>query len=56
MLASPFFVGLVFSDPALIALVAVLFSLSGLTFFAGGNLSPGVREARGNRWSFPSSR
>jgi len=44
-----------FSHPALIALVAVLFSLSGLTFLAGGNLSRGVREARGKRWSFPSS-
>src|SRR6267154_5462130 len=42
-----------FSHPALIALVAVLFSLSGLAFFAGGNLSPGVREARGNRWVIP---
>src|SRR6266446_7277317 len=42
-----------FSHPALIALVAVVFSLSGLAFFAGGNLSPGVREARGNRWVIP---
>src|SRR2546429_9639646 len=42
-----------FSHPALIALVAVLFSLSGLAFFAGGNLSPGVREARGNLWALP---
>src|SRR5256885_3062089 len=42
-----------FSHPALIALVAVLFSLSGLAFFAGENLSPGVREARGNRWVIP---
>jgi len=42
-----------FFHPALIALVAVLFSLSGLAFFAGGNLSPGVREARGNRWVIP---
>src|SRR6266480_7000844 len=42
-----------FSHPALIALLAVLFSLSGLAFFAGGNLSPGVREARGNRWVIP---
>jgi len=42
-----------FSHPALIALVAVLFSLSGFAFFAGGNLSPGVREARGNRWVIP---
>jgi protein-S-isoprenylcysteine O-methyltransferase Ste14 len=39
-----------FSHPALIALVAVLFALSAVSFFAGGNLSPGVREARGNRW------
>lgn len=39
-----------FSHPALIALVVVLFALSGVAFFADGNLSPGVREARGNRW------
>jgi protein-S-isoprenylcysteine O-methyltransferase Ste14 len=39
-----------FSHPALRALVLVLFALSGAAFFAGGNLSPGVREARGNRW------
>jgi hypothetical protein len=39
-----------FSHPALIALVFVLFALSGAAFFAGGNLSPGVREARSNRW------
>jgi protein-S-isoprenylcysteine O-methyltransferase Ste14 len=39
-----------FSHPALIALVVVLAVLSGVAFFAGGNLSPGVREARGNRW------
>jgi protein-S-isoprenylcysteine O-methyltransferase Ste14 len=39
-----------FSHPALIALVVVLFALSAVSFFAGGNLSPGVREARGNRW------
>jgi len=39
-----------FSHPALIALVVVLFALSGVAFFAGGNLSPGVREARSNRW------
>jgi len=30
--------------------VVVLFALSVVSFFAGGNLSPGVREARGNRW------
>src|SRR6516162_8235057 len=39
-----------FSHPALIVLTAVLFALSAASFFAGGNLSPGVREARGNRW------
>ena len=39
-----------FSRPALIALVVVLFALSGIAFLAGGNLSPGVREDRGNRW------
>src|SRR5262245_11686680 len=39
-----------FSHPALIALVAVLFALSILSFFAGGNLNAGVREDRGNRW------
>jgi protein-S-isoprenylcysteine O-methyltransferase Ste14 len=39
-----------FSHPALIGLVAVLFALSIVSFFAGGNLSRGVREARGNRW------
>src|SRR5215475_6298191 len=39
-----------FSHPALTAVVLVLFALSALSFFAGGNLSPGIREARGNRW------
>jgi protein-S-isoprenylcysteine O-methyltransferase Ste14 len=39
-----------FSHRALIALVAVLFALSVVSFFAGGNLSPGVREVRSNRW------
>jgi protein-S-isoprenylcysteine O-methyltransferase Ste14 len=42
-----------FSQTALIALMVVLFALSGVAFFAGGNLSPGVREARGNRWVVP---
>jgi protein-S-isoprenylcysteine O-methyltransferase Ste14 len=42
-----------FSHPALIALVVVLFVLSGVSFFAGGNLRPGVREARSNRWVIP---
>ena len=39
-----------FSHPALIALTVALFALSGAALFAGGNLSPGVREDRGNRW------
>ena len=34
-----------FSHPALIALVAVLFVLSILSFFAGGNLNAGLRAA-----------
>ncbi len=39
-----------FSHPPLIALAIVLFALSGVALFAGGNLSPGEREDRGNRW------
>ena len=39
-----------FSHPALIALTIVLFALAGVSLFAGGNLSPGVREDRANRW------
>src|SRR5262249_35743158 len=39
-----------FSHAALIAVTVVLVALSGVAFFAGGNLSPGVREDRGNRW------
>jgi len=39
-----------FSHPPLIALTIVLFALSGVALFAGGNLSPGEREDRGNRW------
>lgn len=39
-----------FSHPALIALAVALFALAGVSLFAGGNLSPGVREDRGNRW------
>jgi protein-S-isoprenylcysteine O-methyltransferase Ste14 len=30
--------------------VVVLFVLSGVALFAGGNLSPGIREDRANRW------
>jgi protein-S-isoprenylcysteine O-methyltransferase Ste14 len=39
-----------FSHPALVALAAVTFVMAVAAFFAGGNLSPGVREDRGNRW------
>jgi protein-S-isoprenylcysteine O-methyltransferase Ste14 len=39
-----------FSDPARIALTIALFALSGAALFSGGNLSPGVREDRANRW------
>ena len=39
-----------FSHPALIALAIVLFALSGVALFSGGNLSPGVREDRANCW------
>ena len=42
-----------FSHAALTALVIVLLALSILSFFAGGNLNPGVREHRGNRWVIP---
>jgi protein-S-isoprenylcysteine O-methyltransferase Ste14 len=39
-----------FSHSALIALAIVFFALSGTALVAGGNLSPGEREDRGNRW------
>ena len=39
-----------FSHPALVALSVVLFIMAGVSVFAGGNLSSGVREDRGNRW------
>jgi protein-S-isoprenylcysteine O-methyltransferase Ste14 len=39
-----------FAHPALMALAIVLFAVSGAAVFAGGNLSPGEREDRGNRW------
>jgi len=42
-----------FCRPALIALTIVLFALSGAALFAGGNLSAGEREDRGNRWVIP---
>jgi len=39
-----------FSHPALVALAIAVFALSGVALFAGGSLSPGVREDRANRW------
>jgi len=39
-----------FAHPALIALGAVTAVLAGVSLFAGGSLSPGVREDRSNRW------
>jgi protein-S-isoprenylcysteine O-methyltransferase Ste14 len=39
-----------FAHPALVALAVALFVLAGVSLFADGNLSPGVREDRGNRW------
>ena len=39
-----------FAHPALTALAAVQVALSVTAFFAGGTISPGVREDRGNRW------
>src|SRR5271165_825363 len=39
-----------FSQPALVALAIALFAMSGAALFAGGNLNPGVREDRSNRW------
>ena len=39
-----------FSHPAQIALTVITFLLSGAALFSGGNLSPGIREDRSNRW------
>src|SRR5437868_6543350 len=39
-----------FSHPALMALASTLFVLTGVAVFSGGNLSPGAREDRANRW------
>jgi protein-S-isoprenylcysteine O-methyltransferase Ste14 len=39
-----------FSHPALVALAVATLVMAVAAFFAGGNLSPGVREDRGNRW------
>lgn len=39
-----------FSHAQVIALSVALFALTAVSFFAGGNISPGVREDRRNRW------
>ncbi len=39
-----------FAHPALTALAVIVVALSGASLFAGGNISPGVREDRSNRW------
>jgi protein-S-isoprenylcysteine O-methyltransferase Ste14 len=39
-----------FSHPALIALALVGLALAGVALFSAGNLSPGEREDRSNRW------
>src|SRR6266480_5143568 len=39
-----------FSNPARIALTIAVFVMSGAALFSGGNLSPGEREDRSNRW------
>lgn len=39
-----------FSHPPLVALAVVFVVLAIVAFFAGGNVSPGVREDRTNRW------
>jgi protein-S-isoprenylcysteine O-methyltransferase Ste14 len=43
-------IGAFFAQPALVALTAVLVALAVAGLAAGGNLSPGVREDRENRW------
>lgn len=43
-------VGPFFMQPARVALVVVLLAAAFVALFAGGNLSPGIREDRSNRW------
>jgi protein-S-isoprenylcysteine O-methyltransferase Ste14 len=43
-------IGAFFSHPAFIALTVAFSALACVSFFAGGNLSRGVREDRSNRW------
>lgn len=39
-----------FSHPALVALAAATGAMAVVAYIAGGNVSPGVREDRSNRW------
>jgi protein-S-isoprenylcysteine O-methyltransferase Ste14 len=39
-----------FSQPALTALAIATFVISGISVFSGGNMNPGEREDRANRW------
>lgn len=43
-----------FANPARTALVVVTLALGVVSLFVGGNLSPGLREDRGNRWVIPA--
>jgi protein-S-isoprenylcysteine O-methyltransferase Ste14 len=43
-------VGAFFADPARVALGVACAVMVGAAFFAGGNISSGEREDRGNRW------
>lgn len=43
-----------FSNPARIGLTIATFAMAVVALFAGGNLSSGVREDRGNRWVIPA--
>jgi protein-S-isoprenylcysteine O-methyltransferase Ste14 len=45
-------IGSFFSHPPLIAVAVVTLALSGAALFTEGNLSPGEREDRANRWVF----
>jgi hypothetical protein len=40
--------------PGLEALAITVLVLSGVALFSGGNLSPGEREDRANRWVLPA--
>ena len=43
-----------FANSARVVLVVLVFAMSGVAMFTQGNLSPGVREDRGNRWVIPT--